>query len=166
MEKEKHGMTTWHHRAGEKHFSTRDLVQQMGSANCTCYIYILLINFQYWQEAVTYEIWGAKPPHTSTPTATRSVSPLTSGGHTDWLADSNYTVNFDMGTTIQGMWSSGTGINAYWVDATTICAKSIRILEVSENLAKLSLLVRRTASRLFFVFPLPSCLLSPLLYFF
>ncbi len=72
---------------------------------------------------------------------------LASGGHKAWLADSNYTVNFDMGTTTQAMWSSGTGINAYWADTTEIWAKSIRFLKVTEDLTKLSLLIRRTVSR-------------------
>jgi hypothetical protein len=61
---------------------------------------------------------------------------LASGGHKAWLADSNYTVNFDMGTTTQAMWSSGTGINAYWADTTEIWAKSIRFLKVTEDLTK------------------------------
>ena len=71
-----------------------------------------------------------------TPSATRSVPPLASGGHKAWLTDSNYTVNFDKGTSTQGMWSSGTGINAYWADTTEIWAKSIRFLKVTEDLTK------------------------------
>jgi hypothetical protein len=45
---------------------------------------------------------------------------LASGGTKAWLADSNSTVTYDMGTTTQGMWSSGTGINAYWSDTTAM----------------------------------------------
>jgi hypothetical protein len=43
---------------------------------------------------------------------------LASGGHKAWLADSNSTVTYDMGTATQGMWSDGKGINAYWSDTT------------------------------------------------
>ena len=45
---------------------------------------------------------------------------LASGGTKGWLADSNSTVTYDMGTTTQGMWSSGTGINTYWSDTTAM----------------------------------------------
>jgi hypothetical protein len=57
-----------------------------------------------------------------TPTGSRSEPPthLASGGHKSWLADSNSTVTLDMGTTNQGMWSSGSGINAYWSDTTVM----------------------------------------------
>ena len=36
------------------------------------------------------------------------------------MADSNSTVTLDMGTAQQGMWSSGSGINAYWADTTAM----------------------------------------------